>query len=162
MDLKTLQKKYNAPWITEKGNVDYSKYPIEHPAIDSLSRDEQKFRNACRLLGSMSSEGRKDAAIFLFGLISYYNNDIKKLEIIVQNLGNFKTKECVSFLFGEIERVKSSNTTRKYINTIIDKLRYFPSDLVLENFREFSENKKFSYKMRKKFSAIVEELEYRN
>jgi len=149
-------------WLTKEGYIDYSKYPIEHPAKDSLSSDEQKFRNACRLLGSMSNEGRKDAAIFLFGLISYYNNDIKKLEIIVENLGYFKTKECVIFLFGEIERVKSNNTTRKYINTIIDTLRYFPSDLVLEKFIEFSENKKFSYRMRNKFSAIVEELEYRD
>jgi len=162
MDLKKLQKEYNIPWLTEEGYIDYSKYPIEHPAKDSLSSDEQKFRNACKLLGSMSNKGRKDAAIFLFGLICYYNNDIKRLEIIVENLGYFKTKECVNFLFGEIERVKSSNTTRTYINTIIDTLRYFPSDLVLEKFIEFSENKKFSYRMRNKFLAIVEELEYRN
>ncbi|MEA3452491.1 MAG: hypothetical protein U9Q83_11415 [Bacteroidota bacterium] len=142
--------------------MDFSKYPLERPAKDSLSRDEQKFRNACKMLGNMSREGSKEAAIFLFGLISYYNNDIKKLEIIVENLRFFRTKECVSFLFGEIERVKSNNTTRIYINTIINSLRYFPSDLVLEKFIEFSENKKFSYKMRNKFSAIVEELEYEN
>ena len=162
MDLKKLQKEYNIPWLTEEGYIDYSKYPIEHPAKDSLSSDEQKFRNACKLLRSMSNKGRKDAAIFLFGLICYYNNDIKRLEIIAENLGYFKTKECANFLFGEIERVKSSNTTRKYINTIIDTLRYFPSDLILEKFIEFSENKKFSYRMRNKFLAIVEELEYRN
>ncbi len=160
MNLKKLQKEYNIPWLTKEGDIDFSKYPIEHPLRDSLSNDEQKFRNACRLLGSMSEEGRKDAAIFLFGLICYYNNDIKKLEIIVENLRYFKTKECVNFLFGEIERIKSSNTTRIYINTIIDILRYFPSDLVLEKFIEFSENKKFSYKMRNKFLAVVEELEY--
>lgn len=158
MDLKKLQEKYNVPWITKKGYIDYSKYPIEHPLEDSLSNDEQKFRNACRLLGSMSDEGRKDAAIFLFGLICYFNNDIKKLEIIVENLRYFKTKECVNFLFGEIERIKSSNTTRRYINTIIDILRSFPPNLVLEKFIEFSENKKFSYKMRNKFLAVVEEL----
>ena len=109
----------------------------------------------------MSNEGRKDAAIFLFGLICYYKNDIKRLEIIVENLINFKTKECVNFLFDEIERVKSSNTTRIYINTIIDTLRYFPSDLVLEKFIEFSENKKFSYKMRNKFLTAAEEIKYR-
>jgi len=162
MDLKKIKEEYNIPWLTEEGHVDYSKYPIGHPAKDSLSRDEQKFRNACKLLGSMARAGSKEAAIFLFGLISYYNSDIKKLEIIVENLGNFRTKECVSFLFGEIERVKSSNTTRIYINTIINMLYHFPSDLVLEKFIEFSKNKKFSYRMRNKFSAIVKELEYEN
>lgn len=162
MDLKKLKEKYNIPWLTEDGDIDYSKYPIEQPAKNSLSEDEQKFRNACNLLGYMAREGRQDAAIFLFGLVSYYNDDYKKLEIIVKNLYNFQTKVCVRFLFGEIERVKSSNTTRIYINTIINTLRYFPSDLVLEKFIEFSENKKFSYRMRNKFSAIIEELEYRN
>lgn len=161
MDLKKFKKEYNIPWLTEDGNIDFSKYPIEGPAKDSLSNDEGKFRNAYRLLGCMSNEGRKDAAIFLFGLICYYKNDIKRLEIIVENLRNFKTKECINFLFDEIERVKSSNTTRIYINTIIDTLRYFPSDLVLEKFIEFSENKKFSYKMRNKFLTVAEEIKYR-
>ena len=162
MDLKKLKEEYNIPWLTEEGYVELSKYPINNPAKNSLSRDEQKFRNACRLLGSMAWQGSKEAAIFLFGLISYYNNDIKKLEIIVENFRNFRTKECVSFLFGEIERVKSSNTTRKYINTIINTLRYFPTELVLGKFIEFSEKKKFSYRMRNKFSAIIEELKYKN
>jgi len=160
MDLKKLKKEYNIPWLTEEGDVDYSKYPIEHLTKDSLSSDELKFRNACNMLGMMAHEGRKDAAIFLFGLVSYYN-DLKKLEIIVKNFYNLKTKETADFLFGELERVKSSNTTRKYINTIIDTLSFFPNDLVLEKFIEFSENKKFSYRMRKKFLAIIEELEYR-
>ena len=160
IDLKKLRKEYNIPWLTKEGYVDCSKYPIEHPIKDSLSNDAQKFRDACRLLGSMSYEGRKDTAIFLFGLICYYSNDIKKLEIIVENLRYFKTKECANFLFGEIERIKSSNTTRIYINTIIDVLCSFPFDLVLEKFIEFSENKKFSYKMRNKFLAAAEELEY--
>ncbi|MCD4695257.1 MAG: hypothetical protein K8S16_03365 [Bacteroidales bacterium] len=155
-----MKKKYNIPWLTEEGYFDYSKYPIEHPAKDSLSNDKQKFRNACRLLGSMANEGRKDAAIFLFGLIYYYNDDIKRLEIIVENFKYFETKECVNFLFSEIKRVKSSNTTRKYINTIIDTLLYFPSDLVLEKFIEFSKNQKFTYRMRNKFLAVVEELKY--
>ena len=162
MDLKKIKKTYNIPWLSEEGNMDFSKYPIERLTKDSLSNDERKFRNACKLLGCMTNEGRKDAAIFLFGLICYYNNDIKKLEIIVTNLSNFETKECANFLFGEIERIKSSTKTRIYINTIIDILRHFTSDLVLEKFIEFSENKKFSYKMRNKFLAVVEELEYRN
>lgn len=161
MDLKKLQREYNTSWLTEDGDIDFSKYPIEVPAKDSLSNDEEKFRNACRLLGIILNEERKDAAIFLFGLICYYKNDIKRLEIIVENLRNFETKECVNFLFDEIERVKSSNTTRIYINTIIDTLRYFQSDLVLEKFIEFSENKKFSYKMQNKFLTAVEEIKYR-
>lgn len=69
MDLKKLQREYNTPWLTEDGDIDFSKYPIEVPAKDSLSNDEEKFRNACRLLGIILNEERKDAAIFLFGLI---------------------------------------------------------------------------------------------
>ena len=72
MDLKKIKKEYNIPWLTEDGYIDFSKNPIEGPAKDSLSNDEGKFRNAYRLLGCMSNEGRKDAAIFLFGLICYY------------------------------------------------------------------------------------------
>jgi len=161
MDLKKLKKQYNVPWITEEGYMDYSKYPIEQPAKNALSKDDEKFRNACSLLGSMAREGNKEAAVYLFGLISYYEDDIKKMEIIIKNIGYFKTKQGTNFLFGELERVKSSNKTRIYFNTIIERLSFFPPDLVLEKLIELSENKNFSYRMRKKFSAVVEELNYK-
>lgn len=162
MDVKKLKEQYDIPWITEDGYMDYSKYPIEQPAKESLSRDDKKFRNACRTLGAMAREGNKQAEIFLFGLINYFNDNIKKLEVIVAEFSLIKTKQSTNFLFGELERVKSNNTTRIYINTIIGKLSLFPDDMVLEKFIELSENKNFSYRMRKKFLAIIEEKENEN
>lgn len=154
-------KEFNVPWLSEDGHLDYSKYPIEHLTRDALSDDRLTFQNACRLLGSMSRHGRDDAAIFLFGLVSYYKSDIKRLEVIVENLRGFKTEKCANFLFEEIERVESNNTTRNYIKIILNILKYFPPDLVLDKFFWLSEDKKFSYKMRKHFLAIIDEIEYR-
>ena len=116
MNLRKMGRELNIPtWITESGNIDMSKYPIEHVTKDSLMEDEEKFRNACRLLGSMVFENRKDAGIYLMGLIIYYKRNIKRLEIIVENLRYFRNSECANFLLEELKKnTESNNSTRIY------------------------------------------------
>jgi hypothetical protein len=156
--LKDLKQAYNVPWITDEGYVDLSKYPIEQPAKDVFSNEWMQFSNACRLLFQMGIAGRKDAETLLFGLVSYYKDDIKRLEVIAENLVKIHTRECADFLFQEIDRVKRTNTTRIYINTIIDGLKLFPAELVEDKLWEFSEKKKFSHKLRDKLKEAAWEI----
>jgi len=160
MDFKQLKKEYNIPWLTESGQIDYSKYPIDYLTKDSLSSDDEKFRNACNLLGSMVYANRLDAGIFLIGLIVYYKKiNIKRLETIVEELKYFRNIECANFLFDELINTESNNTYKIYINSIIDILSQFPSEIVEERFIELSYDKRFSYKKRNKFSSIIDKFE---
>ena len=45
------------------------------------------------------------------------------------------TKPCADLLFNRLKRVKSSNTTRRYLATVIKLLSTMPSELVEEGFR---------------------------
>ncbi len=77
-DSENIEKLLNSlPWFIN-GQIDYSKYPIDRPAKDCFSTDEQKFRNASRILNEMTAAGRIDAMIMLFGLFEYYKNNYKK------------------------------------------------------------------------------------
>jgi hypothetical protein len=150
----------NIPWITKDGTFDILKYPLEFATRQSLIDDEEEFRGSVLLLSSFIHNGRKDAGIYLLGLMCYYSNDIYKLEIIADNLSGFKNKECADFLFKELERVESNNTNRRYINQIIKTLSFFPDELIEEKFYELSQNKKFSYRMRNKFKDIIMKPEF--
>ena len=52
--------------------------------------------------------------------------------------------------------MKSSNTTRRYIDAILDVLESFPEKLVRTEFEALAADSSFSYKMRQKFRALAE------
>jgi hypothetical protein len=65
------------------------------------------------------------------------------------------TKSCADLLFGELRRVRSSNTTRRYLTTVIKVLADMPSELIEAGFESLAEDKSFSQKMRDKFKAVL-------
>jgi hypothetical protein len=67
-----------------------------------------------------------------------------------------RKESCADLLFGELKRVKSSNTTRRYLTTVIEILSLMPSELIKEDFEKLSEDRSFSPKMRDKFQAVLE------
>ena len=74
---------------------------------------------------------------------------------IVESLRVIHTRPCADLLFGELKRVKSSNTTRRYLTTIIKVLADMPSELIEAGFEALAQDKSFSQKMRDKFKAVL-------
>lgn len=153
-DFKKIKRELNVPWITESGEFDYSKYPIDHPVRDAFSIVEQTFVNACRILGSMAQENRTDAGIFLIGLIVYYKQDIERVEILLESLKYFKNTICSDFLFEEIINSGSIIEDKKYIDLIINVLSQFSQEMVKNRFVELSIDKKFNEELRNKFLTL--------
>ncbi len=154
---KDILKKLNVPWITKDGYIDLKKLPIDSVLRQSLSNDDREFESACRALASMYSAGREEAAVYLYGLLLFYKNDIYRKENIVDALGHVKTNECSGLLFAELDNTKSSNTTRGYINVLLKSLRYFPIEQIEEGFKRLLTEKKWSYRMKSKFREILED-----
>ncbi len=80
--------------------------------------------------------------------------------VVVEKLWGFHTAECADALFSELLRVKSSNTTRKYLSTVIKVLSHFPNEIVQEGFQKLAKDRSFSHRMRKKFRDILEMKRY--
>ena len=72
------------------------------------------------------------------------------------------TKPCADLLFSELKRVKSSNTTRRYLATVIKVLSSMPSELIEAGFRALAEDSSFSPKMREKFRGVLEKRLFGN
>ena len=112
----------NVPWITKDGNFDMTRFPIDNVLKQALSQDDQEFRTGLNLLSSMCSYGRTEAGVFLMGVLLNCDDNWEKRITIVEAMKFIKTKPCADLLFSELKRVKSSNTTRRYLATVIKVL----------------------------------------
>ncbi len=154
MDIK--KQLGNVPWITKDGNFDLTRFPIDNVLKQALSEDDQEFRTGLNLLSSMCDFGRTEAGVFLMGVLLNCDDNWEKRITIVESMKFIKTKPCADLLFSELKRVKSSNTTRRYLGTVINVLSSMPSELIEEGFRTLAEDSSFSPKMREKFRAVLE------
>jgi hypothetical protein len=153
VDPKKLHGKF--PWITKDGSLDLTRFPIDGVLKQALSNDDQEFRTGLNLLMSMSGYGRTEAGVFLMGLLVVSDDDWEKRIKIVEALQGINTKPCADLLFGELRRVKSSNTTRRYLAAIIKVLAAMPTELTEAGFESLARDKSFSQKMRDKFQAVL-------
>ena len=149
MDVKKSLK--NVTWISKDGDLDLAQFPIDGTLKQALSGDMHKFRSGLNLLQGMYGSGRDEAGIFLLGLLVACNDDLERRGLIVEALEGVNTKACADLLFAELQRVKSSNTTRRYLATVIKVLTSMPVELIQDGFRVLADDKSFSPKMRAKF-----------
>lgn len=144
------------PWLTKDGCFDPTKFPIDSVLAQAIDADPERFRSGVGLLRTMSGHGRREAGVFLLGLLLASEGDgLERKAIIVEALSSVRTKACADLLFGELRRVKSSNTTRRYLATVIKVLASMPRELILDGFAELAADKSFSQKMRDKFRAVI-------
>jgi len=152
---KEVEKLLNqVPWY-DNGTIIYSKYPIELPARDCCSTDPDKFRNGARMLMEMAAVGRKDAMFMFFGLFEYYKTDYKKLEVIVYSIPHSENEKFVHFLFDFFERTESSNSSRIFLNQMLQNLEYVNKEIAIQRFKQLLENPKYSHRMKAKFEEIL-------
>ncbi len=155
MDAKKLFG--NVAWISKDGDLDLTKFPIDGTLKQAISGDMEQFRSGVNTLRAMHSHGRDEAGIFLVGLLVACDENLDRRSLIVEALQGVNTKACADLLFAELKRVKSSNTTRRYLAAVIKVLASMPTNLVQEGFTLLANDTSFSYKMRTKFEeAIVE------
>ncbi len=154
MDIK--KQLGNVPWITKDGNFDLGKFPIDNILKQALSQDDQEFKTGLSVLSSMCGYGRTEAGVFLMGVLLNCDDNWEKRITIVEAMNFIKTKPCADLLFSELKRVKSSNTTRRYLGTVIRVLSSLPLDLIEAGFRALAEDNSFSPKMREKFRAVLD------
>jgi hypothetical protein len=145
-------------WITADGMIDLAKLPIEGILKQALDPDFENFRSACVLLGSMASHGRQEAGVYLIGLLGRYACDLQRLELIAEEVAYFRDESSANALLAEIRRVRNSNTTRRYLNRVLQSLTRLPFDLVKSGLKEFADDATFSYRMRAKFRESCDRI----
>lgn len=74
----------------------------------------------------MAARGRSEAGVYLTGLLRYHATDLTRLELVAEQLGHFCHESSAEALLAEVRRVKSSNTTRRYLDRVLRSLERFP------------------------------------
>jgi hypothetical protein len=133
-----------------------TKLPLESCYRQALSENRDEARSALRVLRSAAGDGRQDAVVFLMGLLVHAGpEDWEVRSEIAETLREAPTPSCAALLFSELRRVKSTNTTRRYLATVLKILAHFPRELVREGLEALAEDQTFSPKMRARFHAVA-------
>lgn len=143
------------PWLTSKG-LDLTKFPIDSVLKQAVAGSEKEFCGALSILQTMHRAGRCEAGVFLLGLLAHSGDDWKRRTEIVEQLKGFNTPECAHFLFGELEKVKSNNTTRGYLVALLKVLGAMPRELVQSKFLSLIVDNCFSQRMRDRFVEALD------
>lgn len=146
------------PWVTEDGALDPAKFPIEGLLRQSLDQGLDRFRAGCSMLRLLCSVGRAEAGVYLLGLLRFYQADLERLAVVVESLAGFRTPESAEALFNELRRVKSDNSTRRYLDVVLRVLSGFPRQHIEVGLRVLADDDSFSYKMRRKFRDVLEQV----
>jgi hypothetical protein len=148
------------PWITKDGYLDMLKVPLESTYKHACGDDPQAVRNALGVLAAAAGHGRNEAAVFLLGFfVALPPEDWTLRAEAVEALRHVRTEACTSLLLAELDRVKSSNSTRRYLDRILDVLALFPAELVSEELEALARGRHFSPRMRAKLRACRLEAE---
>lgn len=145
--------------IVLDGFFDPGTIQIDSVLLQAFDEDAAQFRGACTTLGTMALAGRREAGVFLLGLLSFYRDDLERLSPVVRALRAFPIPETVDALTAELRRIPSSNHTRTYLNGVFEAVTGFPDDLVRDRLAELSADRSFSIKWRRKFQTALEGAE---
>lgn len=130
---------------------------------NAVGGDRDKAFASIRVIGSLAQQGRNDAAVFLMGmLVAMPREDFEQRTRVVKALADLRrgpfAERCSDLLFDELDRVPSSNKSRRYIDTILDVLKRFPAPIVIDRLSALAQDRDYSPKMRSKFKSYLDEL----
>lgn len=146
------------PWLTKDGIV-MRLLPLEGNYRRAAEGNEQEMLDSCTVLGSCARDGRKDATVFLLGLLCYVPEDSWNVKAsIVSQLEHARDVDSIPFLTRELRTVRSSNTTRRYLDAVLKALRYMPKDAVLDQLQALSLDSNLTPKMRQKIENTIDSV----
>jgi hypothetical protein len=130
--------------------------PFDTFISQAVSEDPQQFASACLLLQSIASRGRAEGGVFLLGLLSFYREDLRRLERVAEALQFFPCTASAQALLAELHRLAWSSTTRRYLNTVVATLMQYATPLVLEGFSSLASDPHQSVPARRPYRDIVD------
>jgi hypothetical protein len=146
------------PADLEAGFHDPENCPIDPVVNLALSDDPQTYGWALELLRNMAEFKRDEAAVFLIGLLMTCGEDFEKRIAIVGYLHAVETEACVDVLLGELRRVKSTNSTRSYLQAVIGTLSGMPPRLVRSKLQAVAEDESLTPWVRTRIEAALDDL----
>ena len=138
---------------------DPSTFPIEPILRQAVSLDVGRASDAWSLLGTMASNQRPVAGIFLLGLMRVHGGDLARMAVLVRAVSFSRSEAAADALKAEFYRVPSSPATRTYLNEVLRALMQLPAPLSREALKTLADDKKLSVKWRRRFEEAAWRLE---
>ena len=142
-------------------NIDWKKMPVDKSAAKLKSSNLKERNAAISNLAALINLGNIDAFNELFSFFKQLPapKTIKevhfKMELLRHLTLSDKETILVPHLIDELNRTPSNNTTRQYISKIFQFLEHAPLEDVEGPLEKMLEDKRFSYKFKKKIENIL-------
>ena len=157
----TAKRPAKRPYLEalEAAGRDPENCPIDPVVKSALSDDPQEYSWALHLLRNMAEFKREEAAVFLIGLLMACGDHWERRMAIVGMLHAVETDACVDLLLDELRRVKGTNSTRRYLQEVINVLSCLPSKLVRSKLQALAEAASLTPWVRMKLQAALHSLD---
>jgi len=152
-DLKLKQ----APFITEEGYIDLSKYPADQLIGELEGGNTERKRNAARNLALMTAHGNPDAPDAICKALKDPRLDLDIKEDIAEKLDYAHNEKVTKALLGLLVSLEPSNKTRRLINQIFRTLGRMGDKTAVEPLIEVLQKKKnrYNYRLRAKIVSAL-------
>ena len=137
---------------------DLRTFPIEPILRQAISPDVGRAGDGWNLLGTMARE-RQEAGVFLLGLMQVHRGDLTRMTVLVRAVSFFPSEAAADALKAEFCRVRSSPTTRTYLNEVLRALMGLPAPLARDALKALADDKKLSVKWRRRFEETAWRLD---
>ena len=138
-------------WMTAEGTLDLAELPIDGILKQAIDPEFERFRSAYGLLGCMAGAGRREAGLYLIGLLGLYPSDLQRLEVIAGAAWAFFPRVVREPTLGR----DPARQKFEYHSAILGPA-VLPLYLVKSGLEGLAEDTSFSPKMRAKFRNCCE------
>ena len=148
-------------------NIDWKTLPV-NSYVEKLEKgDKEEQKKVLRNLGSLSLQGNREAFEVLLNYLKVLPppEKIEEVHIKIDILEDLKRRDApdqrsrlISLLVEELYKVASNNTTRQWITKILQYLARAPEAEVRQPLETLLKERKFSFRMRGKIEAVLDQL----
>jgi len=142
-------------------NIDWKTVPVHQYVKQLKDPNPAEQLNAISSLAGLIGFGNMEAFKELFNFFKELPppgtiEEVHFKKEVLRHLRSSKTKTIlIPQLIYELYHTPSNNTTRQYINDIFQFLKFAPREDVLEPLEKMLEDKKFSYRIKRKIKDIL-------
>ncbi|MCD4693676.1 MAG: hypothetical protein K8R79_12230 [Calditrichales bacterium] len=142
-------------------NIDFKKLPTDAYSKQLYNTSIEEKKKAVSSLGGVISLGNESAFQALFDFLKQLPPPatIEEVHFKIDILRNLELSKFASslkqFLFDELYRTPSSNTTRQWISAIFKFLERFPIEEIGEPLEKMLNDKRYSHRIKNKIKNVL-------
>ncbi|MFN2268954.1 MAG: hypothetical protein ABR533_11815 [Desulfonatronovibrio sp.] len=142
--------------------IDFKNLPVERYLKDLYSASRSRRNQAVNTLGSLINNGNEEAMDALLDYLKELGppKSVEQARFKAETMRHFhgweSSHDLIEMLLSDLEHTVSSNSTRQWINAILNFLNRTPLERIEDRLQSMVDRKVFSYRLKKRVQDILD------